>query len=72
MYKGIVPAERLLDEALKQGESAASHSVLYGIGNWHLYNGQREQAAETFRKIVSSNQWTSFGFIAAEVDLKKL
>jgi tetratricopeptide (TPR) repeat protein len=71
MYKGIVPAERLLDEALKQGESAASHSVLYGIGNWHLYNGQREQAAETFRKIVSSNQWTSFGFIAAEVDLKK-
>jgi hypothetical protein len=72
MYKGIVPAERLLDEALKQGESAASHSVLYGIGNWHLYNGRREQAAETFRKIVSSNQWTSFGFIAAEVDLKKL
>ena len=72
MYKGILPAERLLDEALKQGESAASHSILYGVGNWHLYNGRREQAAETFRKIVSSNQWTSFGFIAAEVDLKKL
>ena len=72
MYKGSIPAERLLDEALKQGESAASHSILYGIGNWHLYNGRREQAAETFRKIVSSNQWTSFGFIAAEVDLKKL
>lgn len=72
VYKGIVPVERLLDEALKQGESAASHSVLYGLGNWHLYNGRREQAAEIFRKIVSSNQWTSFGFIAAEVDLKKL
>ena len=72
MYKGILPAERLLDEALKQGESAASHSVLYGVGNWHLYNGRREQAAEAFRKIVSSNQWTSFGFIAAEADLKKL
>ena len=72
MYKGIIPAERLLEEAHKQGESAASHSVLYGVGNWYLYNGRREQAAETFRKIVSSNQWTSFGFIAAEVDLKKL
>ena len=71
MYKGLLPAERLFDETIKQGESAASHSVLYGIGNWHLYNGRREQAAETFRRIVSSNQWTSFGFIAAEVDLKK-
>ena len=70
MYKGIVPAERLLDEA--QGESAASHSVLYGVGNWHLYNGRREQALEIFRKIVSSQQWTSFGFIAAEADLKRI
>ena len=70
MYKGILPLERLLEEA--QGDSAASHSVLYGVGNWHLYNGRREQAVEIFRKIVSSQQWTSFGFIAAEADLKKL
>lgn len=71
MYKGVLPVERLLDEALQQGDSAASHSVLYGIGNWHLYNGRHEQAIEAFRRIVSSQQWTSFGFIAAEADLKK-
>ena len=70
MYKGILPTERLLDEA--QGDSAASHSVLYGVGNWHLYNGRREQAVEIFRRIVSSQQWTSFGFIAAEAELKKI
>lgn len=70
MYKGILPAERLLDEV--KGDSAASHSVLYGIGNWHLYNGRKEQAIEIFRRIVSSQQWTSFGYIAAEVDLKKM
>ena len=69
MYKGILPAESLLEEA--EGDGAASHSLLYGIGNWHLYNGRREQAAGIFRKIVSSPQWTSFGFIAAEVDLKR-
>jgi len=68
MYKGIIPAERLLDEA--KGDSAASHSVLYGVGNWRLYHGRREQAVEIFRRIVSSQQWTSFGFIAAEADLK--
>ena len=67
MYKGVLPVERLLDEA--KGDSAASHSVLYGVGNWHLYNGRREQAVEIFRRITSSEQWTSFGFIAAEADL---
>lgn len=69
MYKGVIPAEKLLEEARQQGESAASHSVLYGIGSWHLYNGRRDQALEIFRKIVASDQWTSFGFIAAETDL---
>lgn len=68
MYKGIIPAERLLEEA--KGDSAASHSMLYGVGNWHLYNGRREQAVAIFRRITSSEQWTSFGFIAAEADLK--
>lgn len=68
MYKGILPVERLLDEA--KGDSAASHSVLYGVGNWHDYNGRRELALPIFRKIVSGTQWTSFGYIAAEADLK--
>ena len=70
MYKGILSAESLLDEA--KGDSAASHSVLYGVGNWHLYNGRREQAVQIFRRITSSEQWTSFGFIAAEADLKTI
>ena len=69
MYKGILPLERLLDEA--QGDSAASHSVLYGIGNWHEYNGRRELALPIFRKIVSGTQWTSFGYIAAEAALNE-
>jgi tetratricopeptide (TPR) repeat protein len=68
MYKGLLPVERVMEEA--QGDSAASHSVLYGVGNWHLYNGRREQALEIFRRITSSQQWTSFGFIAAETALK--
>ena len=70
MYKGILSEEQLLSET--QGDSAASHSVLYGVGNWRLYNGRREPALEIFRRILASNQKTSFGFIAAEADLKQL
>lgn len=70
MYKGILSGEQLLSET--QGDSAASHSVLYGVGNWHLYNKRNKQAVEIFQRIIASNQSTSFGFIAAEADLKRL
>jgi len=40
-----------------------------GLGTWHLYNGRPEQAREIFRKVVATDYWPSFGFIAAEVEL---
>lgn len=72
MYKGLVPVDTLLTETLKEQGSAASHSVLYGIGNWYLYNGKPSEAVELYRKMLASDQWTSFGYIAAEAEMKKL
>lgn len=71
MYKGLLSAGQLLEEATKQGDSAASHSTLYGVGNWYVYNGQSKQGLEVFRRVVASKQWTSFGYIAAEADLTR-
>ena len=71
MYKGLIPAERLLEESIKLEGSPGSLSILYGIGNWHLYNGRREQALTIFRQMTAGDQWTSFGYIAAEADLKR-
>lgn len=72
MYKGLIAADTLLAETLKQGGSAGSYSILYGIGNWHLYNGRRGEATKIFRDMLAGNQWTSFGYIAAEAELRKL
>jgi len=72
MYKGVISHEELLAETLKQTASPGSHSVLYGLGSWYLYNGRHTEAAEILRKITESEQWTSFGYIAAEADLKRL
>lgn len=71
MYKGLVSTDTLRAEALKQGSSAGAYSVLYGLGNWYLYNGQRDEAGKVFRQMLAGNQWTSFGYIAAEADLKR-
>lgn len=72
MYKGLVDSESLLAETVRQPSSPGSLSILYGLANWHQYNGRREKSVELMKKIVSSDQWTSFGYIAAEADLKRL
>ena len=71
MYQGKLKPIRILEEA-QQGESSLNNaSIGYGVGNWFLYYSQREKAFEIFRQITSGNQWASFGFIAAETELKK-
>ncbi len=71
MYKGAVDANQLLTETLKQENSPGSYSVMYGLGNWHLYNNHRPRAAEIFQKMLTGDQWTSFGYLAAEADVKR-
>lgn len=72
MYKGLLSADTLRAEALKQGSSAGAHSILYGVGNWHSYNGRPREASKAFQQILTGDQWTSFGYIAAEVDSQRL
>ena len=70
MYKGELPADSILSVA---GQDDLDPATLgYGVGNWHLYNGRREEAVKAFRQVLASNQWSAFGYIAAEADLKRL
>lgn len=72
MYRGLVHSETLLAETLKQPSSPGSLSILYGLANWHQYNGGGEKSVALLRNIVATDQWTSFGYIAAEADLQRL
>lgn len=71
MYKGLADAEALLAETLEQTSSPGVLSIHYGLANWHHYNGRIEKSVQLLKKIVSSEQWTSFGYIAAESDMKR-
>lgn len=68
MYAGDISPEELMreDPATTDGTS-----ILYGVGNWYLYNGQPEKARPIFERIVSGNQWAAFGYIAAEAELAR-
>lgn len=70
VYQGKLKAEDLLKEIGAEANSLSNASLGYGLGNWFLYNGKRDEALKIFRRITSGNQWSSFGFIAAEAELK--
>ena len=44
----------------------------YGLGLWHLLNGRPAKAKEYFEKATKSDTWQAFGYIAAEIELKKI
>jgi tetratricopeptide (TPR) repeat protein len=70
MYKGEIPPESILTLAGQDGLDPAT--LGYGVGNWHLYNGRREEAVRAFRQVLAGGQWAAFGYLAAEADLKRL
>jgi hypothetical protein len=70
MYKGLVTPASLLEI---NGQGATTVPTYgYGVGNWFLYNGQPERAEEIFWRVTSAENWTPFGYIAAEADLRRI
>lgn len=70
MYKGALKPEQLLDTAAADDLTVATQG--YGVGNWYLVEGHRAKAREIFEKVIQGPQWAAFGYIAAEVDLKRM
>ncbi len=68
VYKGLKDAAELM-----RGEGAEDDLHLategYGLANWHLYHGRRDEAIALFRRITDGAYWPAFGFIAAEAEL---
>ena len=71
LYRGEVRPERLADEFGAKAETLGNASLGYGLGNWYLYNGDKDKAIDIFRKITAGNQWSSFGYIAAEAEIQR-
>jgi tetratricopeptide (TPR) repeat protein len=68
MYGGEIAPEEL---ARQDPNSTEGATILYGIGNWYFYNGPPEKAYPVWQKIVAGSQWSTFGYIGAEVELAR-
>ena len=69
LYKGVYAPEDLLRAG---GDPLTQATYGYAVGNFHLYNGRREEARAAFERVVASAQWPAFGHVAAEADLARL
>lgn len=72
LYKnetGITDPVQFLQKE-KQGLGLSSFG--YGLGNYLLLKGKPDMARKIFQLIIESNQWSSFGFIAAEAELARM
>jgi tetratricopeptide (TPR) repeat protein len=70
LYKGeLKPSDILPDQETPTLEHV---TTAYGVANWHLYNGRKDEAAKLFQQITAvKSQWTSFGYLAAEAELAR-
>ena len=49
----------------------ANATVGYGVGSWHAFTGQPEEADRAWRVVLSGSQWSAFGYIAAEAEIAR-
>lgn len=57
---------------LKEAGQLGVSTISFAVGFYCLAKGYDEKAQEFFKKAVSTNQWSSFGFIAAEAELSRI
>ncbi|PQB06000.1 hypothetical protein BST85_07560 [Aureitalea marina] len=68
-YQGELKLQDIYDP--QQEASPSGSALLYGIGNWYMYNGMNQEGRRIFEEMVSRPDWASFGHIAAEADLAR-
>ena len=70
MYKTNNEA-KLLEKT--QSQQTLSNATLgFALGAYYQIKGEKDKAKELFQKVVAGNQWSSFGYIAAEAELAKM
>lgn len=70
MYKGIGSADELLAGADKADVNYVT--LGYGLGNYFFCAGDIERAVEIWSSVLEGSYWSAFGYIASEVDLRRL
>jgi tetratricopeptide (TPR) repeat protein len=70
LYRGEMGPDGVLTPA-DTGDVAVA-TLAYGVGNWHLVNGDTAAARRWFERSIASGGWPAFAFMASEAELRRL
>ena len=74
-YQGAATQEQTLSPKPMSPDDTETelsfNTTSYGVGNWHLYNGEPKVASELFQPVVQGQAWNSWGFIGSELELAR-
>jgi len=70
LYRGEIGPDQVMTPADTADVQVAT--LAFGIGNWYLLRGDTTQAQAWFERAVQSGGWPAFGFIVAEIELRRL
>lgn len=71
LYKGVYRPQNLLANA-ENNDNSLTPTLAYGVSAWYLMHGDQERAVKIFERILLSNAWDTYEYIATEVELKSL
>lgn len=73
LYKGLIDPEELIDADIDSETGRLQYVTQgYGLGNYYLRQNEVQLATETFLKVMKTNHWAAFGYIASEMELARL
>ncbi|HWN88457.1 MAG TPA: tetratricopeptide repeat protein [Chitinophagaceae bacterium] len=61
-----------LVEKTQHQQTISNATLSFALGTYYQLKGDKGKARELFEKVVAGNQWSSFGYIAAESELAKM
>ena len=64
--------DKKLVEKTQNQQTVSNATLGFGLATYYQLKGDKGKAKELFEKVVAGNQWSSFGYIAAEAELAKM
>jgi len=71
MYTGEIEPEEIISETSEDDQLGLVTSG-FGVANEYQFRGEYERYVELLEKVLETNAWSGFGYLSAEVDMKRI
>jgi hypothetical protein len=71
MFKGELAPEDIIGDKDEEDQLSLV-TTGFGVANEYMFRGEYDKYVELLERVVATNAWSGFGYISAEIDLKRI